>query len=182
VDTNTLWPWLAMAAAGALHGLNPASGWVFIGCGGRARPVAALAAIAGGHVAGVALGAAASLGALRLALNLHGLALPAAASVLMLGLAARRIHRHEPPQAWNALGHAGLALWSLLMAAAQGAGLMLVPALMPPCATGAGMLAGPVLLALAAAGLHLAGMLAATACMALGVRRGLDALGKWLGR
>ena len=30
-------------------------------------------------------------------------------------------------------GHAGLALWSFMMATAHGAGLMLVPALVPLC-------------------------------------------------
>lgn len=177
----SLWPWLAMAAAGALHGLNPASGWIFIGCAGRARPLPALAAIACGHVAGVALAAAASFAALRSAFDLNGLALPAAAGAAMLGLAARRFHSHEPPRAWQAVGHAGLALWSFLMATVQGAGLMLVPLLTPICATGDAMGSEPLLLAVAAAGLHLASMLAATACMALGARRGFDALARWLG-
>lgn len=26
---QSVWPWLAVAGAGILHGLNPASGWVF---------------------------------------------------------------------------------------------------------------------------------------------------------
>ena len=28
----SLWPWLALAAAGALHGLNPLTGWAFAAC------------------------------------------------------------------------------------------------------------------------------------------------------
>jgi hypothetical protein len=30
----SLWPWLAVAAAGALHGLNPATGWMWAACWG----------------------------------------------------------------------------------------------------------------------------------------------------
>ena len=29
----SLWPWLAVAGVGALHGLNPASGWIWAGLG-----------------------------------------------------------------------------------------------------------------------------------------------------
>src|SRR5437773_2147822 len=29
-----LWPWLAVAGVGALHGLNPATGWALVAAGG----------------------------------------------------------------------------------------------------------------------------------------------------
>jgi hypothetical protein len=69
------------------------------------------------------------------------------------------------------VGLAGLLVWSFLMATAHGAGLMLIPALMPLCLgdvpgeladTSAGT-------ALAAVGLHTLAMLAVTAAIALAV-------------
>jgi hypothetical protein len=70
-------------------------------------------------------------------------------------------------------GFGGLAIWSFLMAGAHGAGLMLVPALMPICSAGesAGLLSasGSIPLALAALGVHTAAMLATTAAVALAV-------------
>lgn len=30
----SLWPWLAVAGVGALHGLNPATGWMFAAASG----------------------------------------------------------------------------------------------------------------------------------------------------
>jgi hypothetical protein len=76
----------------------------------------------------------------------------------------------------------GIALCSFLMASAQGAGLMLVPALVPLCAGGtpARELTAPgsLALALAAVGVHTAamlltaGLLATGACRGVGVARG----------
>ena len=56
----SLWPWLAVAGVGALHGLNPATGWMFAAaCGVRAEDRAqarrALLPIGVGHAASVAL-------------------------------------------------------------------------------------------------------------------------------
>jgi len=34
----SLWPWLAIAAAGALHGLNPLTGWAFGACAAPGTP------------------------------------------------------------------------------------------------------------------------------------------------
>lgn len=48
----SVWPWLALAAAGALHGLNPLSGWAALACargaGAAHRPMPLLLAIAAG--------------------------------------------------------------------------------------------------------------------------------------
>ena len=69
----------------------------------------------------------------------------------------------------------GLALWSFLMASAHGAGLMLIPVVMPLCLAGvAGAGAhrrrrSPI--ALAALGVHTAAMLATIAAIALVVYR-----------
>lgn len=79
--------------------------------------------------------------------------------------------------------HAGLALWSFTMSTVHGAGLMLVPALMPICMgnaaareiTASGSLT--LALALAAVAVHTAATLTVTAAIAAGVCRGFDALG-----
>ena len=63
-------PWLAVAGLGALHGLNPATGWILatasgLRSGDRRRALRALAPIAAGHAASVALGASARSARLR---------------------------------------------------------------------------------------------------------------------
>ncbi|HEU5293577.1 MAG TPA: hypothetical protein VFU71_02195, partial [Burkholderiaceae bacterium] len=55
-----LWPWLVVAGLGALHGLSPATGWMFAAaCGVRAgdgrQAWRALLPIALGHAASIAL-------------------------------------------------------------------------------------------------------------------------------
>jgi hypothetical protein len=75
-------------------------------------------------------------------------------------------------------GMVGLGVWSFLMASAHGAGLMLVPVLIPLClaASPAQELtaAGSLPIALAAVGVHTLAMLATTAVIALVVYQ-------WLG-
>jgi hypothetical protein len=65
------------------------------------------------------------------------------------------------------------------MSSAHGAGLMLVPVLMPLCtgnvATREITASGSLMLALAAVGVHTAAMLAVTGVIAIGVCRGFDA-------
>jgi hypothetical protein len=61
---SSLWPLLTIAGVGALHGLNPATGWMLAAGWGlhlrdRARAVRALMPIAVGHATSVALIAAA---------------------------------------------------------------------------------------------------------------------------
>ncbi|RXZ37028.1 hypothetical protein D9O50_08555 [Oxalobacteraceae bacterium CAVE-383] len=176
---SNLWPWLAVAGAGALHGLNPASGWMFAAAWGvrsrdRMQALRALAPIACGHAASVALVAAAV--ALGLAMD-RGL-LQTFAAGLLLAVAAtcllgRKTGRYRTPAS-----HAGLALWSFMMSSAHGAGLMLVPVLIPLCA-GNGpaheiTASGSLTLALAAVGVHTLAMLAVTGVIASGVCRGVD--------
>src|SRR6266566_803101 len=61
-------------------------------------------------------------------------------------------------------GFAGLLLWSFLMAGAHGAGLMVVPALMPLClGPDADSAAGPLAVSVLAVAVHTAAMLAVTA-------------------
>ena len=173
----TAWPWLAVAGVGALHGLNPATGWAFVAAWGvrageRAPAWRALVPIAAGHAASVALVAAlATLGFVAQ----RGV-LPWVAGGLAVFVAAVHVSGHLP----RGLRHAGLALWSFAMATAHGAGMMLVPALIPLCLSGSPAreitASGSMALALAAVALHLAAMLAVTAAMALGAGRGWAAL------
>ena len=65
------WPWLAVAGLGALHGLNPATGWLFAAAraarSGDARDVRrALLPIAFGHALSVALVVAVVMQGIRL--------------------------------------------------------------------------------------------------------------------
>ena len=68
-------------------------------------------------------------------------------------------------------GQAGLLLWSFLMATAHGAGLMILPALVPLCLSGSSMreisAGGSATIALAAVGVHSGVMLAVTGLVAV---------------
>lgn len=166
---SSIWPWLAVAGVGALHGLNPATGWMLAAAWGvksrdRAQALRALVPIALGHGASVALVAA----AVAFGMVMNRVALQAVAGVLLVVVVAVHLLGRKRN------GHAALALWSFAMSTAHGAGLMLVPALIPLCMadtpareiTSTGSLA----LALAAVGVHTAAMLvvsgisAAVAC------------------
>jgi len=172
---SSLWPWLTAAGLGALHGLNPANGWMLAAAWGvhrrnRGQALRALMPIALGHAASVALVAATV--ALGLSMDrgvLQGLALGLLVAVALVYLSRRRALR-------SPAGHAGIALWSFTMSTAHGAGLMLVPALVPLCAADAPIGAsGSLALALAAVGVHTAAMLAVTGAIAAGTCRGVEA-------
>ncbi|WP_082576444.1 hypothetical protein [Lysobacter sp. Root604] len=182
-----LWPWLAVAGLGALHGLSPTSGWMFAaasGLGSRdsARARLALLPIAIGHAASVAIvvlavaqgvlvdrgRVQAFAGALLVALACYRWLHRAVPREERRGGTAFRVHAHA--------GHAGMALWSCLMATAHGAGLMLVPALVPLCMSDTPAreitATGSLTLALAAVALHMTAMLITTGTIAVGVCRG----------
>jgi hypothetical protein len=178
----SLWPWLAVAGVGALHGLNPASGWIWAAAWGlRARDggqaLRALAPIAVGHLASVALVAGTVVSGLALD---HGW-LQAVAVGLCVLVVLLHLSRRTPAVARAPAGHAGLALWSFAMSTAHGAGLMLVPALAPLCLGQASSAApsapGALGLALAALAVHTAAMLAVTGLLASGACRGWKACG-----
>lgn len=179
---DTLWPWLAMAGMGALHGLNPAAGWACAAAwslrpgDGRAQPLRALLPIAVGHAASVALVVA----AVMWGWSLPRTVLQALAGGLLVAAVVLHLWRRTPRAVRATAGHAGLALGSFIMSMLHGAGLMLVPALAPLCldsgAAGQGMgTSGPLLLACAAAAVHMAAMLAVTGLMAVGACRGVGA-------
>lgn len=177
--TSSLAPWLAIAGLGAFHGLNPAMGWLFAVALGmhrksRATVVASLAPIVLGHALAVAAVLAAVL-AFGIVID-HGW-LGRLAGVVLIGWAAWHLaygHRRRVRIGMQT-GLLGLALWSLLMASAHGAGLMLLPVVMPLCLSGTGFpQEGSIGTALAALGVHTGAMLAVIAAISITVY-------EWLG-
>lgn len=127
---TALWAWVALAGLGALHGLNPAMGWLFaVALGlqeGRARAVwRALPPLAMGH----ALAIAAAVGLAALAGGLIPLSpLRWAVAACLLAFGVYRLKRHGHPRYGGMrVGARQLTLWSFLMATAHGAGLMIIP-------------------------------------------------------
>jgi hypothetical protein len=175
---GTAWPWLTLAALGAFHGLNPAMGWLFavaLGLHRRSRRAVLLALppMAAGHALSVWL-MAASLMAMGTIVNTVAIRMIAGGIlVLWAGYHWLYGHRHRVRVGMTA-GLAGLALWSFLMASAHGAGLMLVPALLPLCAGMPALSGGSLLAALAAVGVHTLATLAVMGLVALVVH-------DWLG-
>ena len=173
-------PWLAVAGVGALHGLNPATGWMFaVARGVRTRDsgqaLRALVPIAVGHAASVALVAAAVESGLvmgRAMLWWVAGGLFAGIVVHQLWRFSRRDHRCTPD------GPAALALWSLMISTAHGSGLMLVPALIPLCLSDTPAreitATGSMTMALAAVGVHTAAVLAVTGAIAVVACRGIN--------
>ncbi|CAA9385397.1 MAG: Membrane protein [uncultured Ramlibacter sp.] len=115
----------------------------------------------------------------RAGLSMDRVVLQALAACLFAFVAIVHLRIRVPHASRIPAGHAGLALWSFLVSTAHGAGLMLVPALVPLCMGDAKAAAistsGSVALALAAIGVHTAAMLAVTGLIASGVCRGWDA-------
>jgi hypothetical protein len=179
---SDLAPWLAVAGLGAYHGLNPAMGWLFavaLGLHRKSRAIvfAALVPILLGHAAaiGIVLSAAIALGVFldeRLLYRLAGLVLIAWAAWHALYGHRRRV------RVGMQTGLIGLGFWSLLMASAHGAGLMLLPVALPLCLSatpGSELTAGGSLaIGLAVVGVHTSTMLAVIAVIALVVY-------EWLG-
>lgn len=190
----TLWPWLAIAAMGALHGLNPLTGWGLatacsLHANDRSMPLRALLPMACGHLAAVALTAAAVVWRLSLS--------PSALLAVAGGLGGVVVlaRAHWPAVVWHRLrkpaGPMGMAVWSFGVATVHGAGLALVPALAPLCggdgaaggaAPAGGGLSTPLLLALAALGVHILAMLAVTGAMAAAACQAVQAAQRCLVR
>ena len=131
---TAVWPWIAIAALGAYHGLDPSMGWLFAVALGlqerrRAKVFAALGPIALGHLISIAT-VVALIGWARFAAA-SPLLRPAGAAILILFGLFRYLRPRAHPR-WVAMRVKWyeLALWSFLMASAHGAGLMLFPILM----------------------------------------------------
>lgn len=146
---NAAMSWAAILGSGIFHGVNPAMGWLFATAlglqrGSRHALWAALPPLALGHAASVFVVTTSALALGALARTLH-LQLVLGALMIAWGVYHHVYgHRHRIAVGMTA-GFAGLALWSATTATLHGAGLMLLPALMPLCASGAlGSSGGPL--------------------------------------
>jgi len=172
-----LLPWLALAGLGLFHGINPAMGWLFavalgLNRGSQRVVLVSLIPIALGHAAAVA---AVLLGVLALGRLVDATTLLRLAAIALIGWALwHSAYGHRAPvRVGMQTGLVGLALWSFLMASAHGAGLMLVPMLVPLClsvSSAPDLATGPGV-ALAALGVHTGAMLATIAIVSLAVYR-----------
>ena len=132
---SDLSPWLALIALGAFHGLNPAMGWFFaasLGLYRKSRGVilASLIPIAAGHAAAIAVVVFAAIG---LGLTVEARTFRILSGLLLIAWGLYHWffgHRHHV-RITSATGLTGIGAWSFLMAMAHGAGMMLVPVLMP---------------------------------------------------
>jgi hypothetical protein len=164
----------ALLFLGAVHGLNPGMGWLFavaLGLQERRRAAlwGALPPLAAGH-AGAVLAALAAAALLGRALPLTAVEWVVAGMLVALG--GMRLLRHRHPRGGMRVGPRDLALWSLAMATAHGAGLMVLPVVLSaPASTHSTHLAGVAMAGVPAAGgvglwsaaaLHSVGYLAAT--------------------
>ncbi len=176
------WPWLAVAAMGAYHGLNPAMGWLFavsLGLQERSRRkvISAMAPIAAGHMVSIAL-VVALVGWGAMEIRPHLLQIIGGSAVALFG--ALRLFSSRLHYKWVGMrvNWWDLLVWSFLMASAHGAGLMLFPVLinLPVCSTSASLARGSGVgaMAMAQTGLwvvlvHTAAMLAVMGPVAIAV-------------
>lgn len=134
-------PWIALLGLGAVHGINPAMGWLFavaLGLQERSRRAVwrALGPLALGH--GLAIAAAVvAAAAFRLFVPLSTLKWVVAALLVGFGVSHLVRHRH-PGRAGMRVGGRELTVWSFLMASAHGAGLMVLPFILGPGDAGNG--------------------------------------------
>jgi hypothetical protein len=123
-------PWAALLGLGAIHGLNPAMGWLFAVSlalqEGSGRAVwRSMGPLAAGHAGAIA--------AALVAATLLGVVVPLStvkwiAGAALIGTGIVRLRRHSHPR-WGGMqvGPGDLAIWSFLTASAHGAGLMALP-------------------------------------------------------
>lgn len=128
-----LLPWLTLALLGAFHGMNPAMGWLFaVSIGFQERRTSAVAKALGP----IALGHLLAIAAIAIPVGLLQVVLPTGAvmvvgGAVLLGYAAYKVATRFRHPRWVGMRITSweLVTWSALMAAAHGAGLMLIPAL-----------------------------------------------------
>ena len=180
--SGELWLWLAVAGLGLFHGVNPAMGWLFaagLGLNRNSERVVwlSLVPIALGHALAVAVVLTAVL---ALGFVIEPVPLRRFAAIVLIAWGAWHVFygsRHKVRVGMQT-GLTGLFIWSFLMANAHGAGLMLIPAVIPLCLAAApaheltASASAPV--ALLALGLHTGAMLIAIGAIAIAVY-------KWIG-
>jgi hypothetical protein len=170
-------PWLMLAGLGVFHGLNPAMGWLFavaLGLHRNSRRIVwlSLVPIVLGHTMSIVL---VVFAVVAVGMVVDQRSVEVTAGTLLLCWAAYHTvygHRHRVRVGFKT-GMAGLGLWSFLMATGHGAGLMLVPVIIPLCLASSPAAeltaAGSLSISLAAIGVHAAAMLGVTAAIAIAV-------------
>lgn len=147
--------------------------------GHRAAALRTLIPVAVGHIASVAVVCVALVSGLSMDRQL----LQALAVALLVVVVAVQLSGHTPRVLRALTGHAGWALGSFVMSTAHGAGLALVPALMPFCVGGASSgeaIASEALSqAIVAVLVHAVAMLAVTGLIATGMSRALAGSIQW---
>lgn len=123
-----------MFLLGAYHGINPGMGWLFAVARGMqehaTKAVArALVPITLGHALSIGL-VLALAGLIQIVLPLGYVQIVVAGALISLGILRIVRRRHF---AWGGMqvGFRDLTVWSFLMASAHGAGLMVLPVVMP---------------------------------------------------
>jgi hypothetical protein len=123
-------PWLSLFALGAVHGINPAMGWLFaVGLGLQERDrravLYALGPLALGHALAIA---AAVLVAITLGQLLSVRALQWLVATVLVAFGVMRLAgHHHTMRGRMRMTSRELTVWSFLMASAHGAGLMVLP-------------------------------------------------------
>jgi hypothetical protein len=171
---SSWWPWLLIAASGALHGLNPLGGFGLAMLAGlrsheRWTALRALGPIALGHLASLALVAGGAMLGVSMG---HGqwAALAAAAWLTLVGWHCVRERHRTGRLGVLPKGRTGLGLGAFALSSLHGAGLALVPTLLPLCASPpaaqAGGVTSSVLQGAAALAVHTAAMLVVSGAVA----------------
>lgn len=177
---SAVWPWLTLIGLGALHGANPGMGWLFAVAlgrhrGSRSEVLGALCPIILGHLLSTAIVA----GLILLLGFVVDQSLIRKVSGLFLvgwGLYHQIFGHRHPVRVGMTVGFLGLLFWSFLLATAHGAGMMLVPALIPLCLANTPakdlVEGGSLLIATAAISVHALSMLLVTGVIAVIVYEG----------
>jgi len=130
MNLDPAFAWGTLLFLGALHGINPAMGWLFaVSLGlqeGSGRAVwRALGPLALGHAVAIAAALLAAA-ALNLVIPLRLLKWVAAAALVVAGISHLRRHYH-PRGGGMRVTARDLVVWSFMIASAHGAGLMALP-------------------------------------------------------
>ena len=125
--------WQAMVFLGAYHGINPGMGWLFavaLGCSKAARAACGARCRRSRRSRAVGRGVLVTVGLAQIVLPPDALNVLVAGLLISMGLYRLWRHRH-PRFGGMQVGFRDLTAWSFLMASAHGAGLMVLPFVMP---------------------------------------------------
>jgi hypothetical protein len=157
------------------HGLNPAMGWLFAAAlglhrGRRSVVGQSLIPVAIGHLLSIAVATEAVL-VLGVIVDRRPLLMVAGAGLILWALYHLAYGSRHLARIGMRAGFTGLVAWSFLMASVHGAGLMMIPALVPLCLSenraGGINAAVPLINSLGAIGVHTAGMVSVSGIIAV---------------